>query len=448
MSLPRYTDILRYMSPTITWQGDSPYSSAHKEIFTKALACTVYSRLTAGNILTILCDDFGLQASANPNESYLFFVTDKAAIPDSIQEVKDIGAYLFDKYKVYQDAAARITIVQNQQSGGGGYYGGVFYRRFASAMPRLLPWLFKDHPLTPDELNYLRALSTPDTSLESLARMAEVLYNKTDLPSRAVDKAIESLFKGTIDNRKKDLKRRIENLYRELKETRARISDIFTDITRTNCELTGLDSKDESAFITELKDYLRIQKGIIVNSDGESLLLTITTFLSNYDPDDVETFIFNSDRPYQDLTGEEEHDVRILFRAVFIDHIFKIKLAATYRLNYNCHVAAMSNATNMNSLQAVPNPHINHHSCLGNYEPMLEDAEDHRDFITAIAICQQSAGSMNLVETISTKYFFEDFAVAYHDDIPVILTDTGESITPKQAIEQLKSANDSVKEGE
>lgn len=448
MSLPRYTDILSYMSPTITWQGDSPYSSAHKEIFTKALACTVYSRLTAGNILTILCDDSNLQASANPNESRLFFVTDKVAVPDSIQEVKDIGAYFSDKYKVYQDATARITIVQPQQSGSGGYYGSAFFRRFASAMPRLLPWLFKDRPLTPDELNYLRALSTPDTSSESLARMMEALYNKTDLPSRAVDKAIESLFKGTIDNRKKDLKRRIEILYRDLKETRARISDIYTDITRANCELTGLDSKDESAFITELKDYLRAQKGIIVNSDGESLLLTITTFLSNYDPDDVETFIFNTDRPYQDLTGKEEQDVRILFRAVFIDHIFKVKLAATYRLDYNCHVTAMSNATNMNSVQAVPNPHINHHSCLGNYEPMLDDAEDHRDFITAIAICQQSAGSMNLVETISTKYFFEDFAIAYHEDIPVILTDTGESITPKQAIGQLKSANDSVKEGE
>lgn len=133
---------------------------------------------------------------------------------------------------------------------------------------------------------------------------------------------------------------------------------------------------------------------------------------------------------------------------MFIDHIFKIKLAATYKLNYNCHVIAMSDAINMSVIQAVPNPHINHHSCLGNYEPMLEDAEDRRDFIAAIAICQQSASSMNLVETVSTKYFFDDFATAYHTDIPVILTAAGESITPKQAIEQLKSANDSAKEGE
>lgn len=447
MSLPSHTNILSYMSPTIAWQGGDPYSTAHEQIFTKTLACTVYPRLTAGNTLTILCDDSDFQASTNPNESRLFFVTDKAVVPDSIQEVKDIGAYLSDKYKVYQDAAARITIVQLQQSGGG-FYGSAFYRRFASAMPRLLPWLFKDHPLTSDELNYLRALSTSDTSSESLARMTEALYNKTDLPSRAVDKAIESLFKGTIDRRKKDLQHRIENLYRALKETRARISDIFADITRTNCELTGLDSKDESTFITELKDYLHTQKGISVGTDDGALLLTITTFLSNYDPDDVETFIFNSDRPYEDLTGEEEHDVRILFRAVFIDHIFKIKLAATYKLNYNCHVTAMSDEINMSAIQAVPNPHINHHSCLGNYEPMLEDAEDRRDFIAAIAICQQSASSMNLVETISTKYFFDDFATAYHTDIPVILTAAGESITPKQAIEQLKSANDSAKEGE
>ena len=448
MSLPSYTNILRYMSPTITWQGDSPYSSAHKEIFTKALACTVYSRLTAGNILTILCDDSSLQASTNPNESYLFFVTDTSTVPDSIQEVKDIGAYLSDKYKVYQDAAARITIVQNQQSGGGGYYGGVFYRRFASAMPRLLPWLFKDHPLTPDELNYLRTLSTPDISSESLVRMAEALYNKTDLPSRAVDKAIESLFKGTIDNRKKDLKRKIENLYRELQETRAHISDIFTDITRTNCELTGLNSKDESSFIMELKDFLHSQKDIIVNTTGEALLLTITTFLSNYDPDDVSTFVFDSFTPYSGIPTAARDDVRTLFKAIFVDHIFKVKMVANYKLDYNCHVTAIKDSCSVSGSKAIPNPHINEYACLGNYNPMLADAEDNRDFISAIAICQQSAGSMNLVETISTDYFWNDFAAAYDEDIPVILTDTGESITPKQAIEQLKSANDSVKEGE
>ena len=183
MPLPNYTDILNTMSPTITWQDNTPCRTTFKVIFTKALACTVYPRLTAGKTLAILGDDSGLQPSTNPNESLLFFVTDKAAIPDSIQEVKDIGAYLSDKYKVYQDAAARITIVQFQRDGG--LYSSVFYQRVASAMPRLLPWLFKDHPLTSDELAYLRALSIPDTGSETLARMAEPLYNKTDLPSRA-----------------------------------------------------------------------------------------------------------------------------------------------------------------------------------------------------------------------------------------------------------------------
>lgn len=96
MPLPHYADILNYMSPTITWKDNIPCRPSFKPIFTKALACTVYPRLTAGNTLTILGDDSGLQPSTNPNESRLFFVTDKATIPVSIQEVKDIGAYLFD----------------------------------------------------------------------------------------------------------------------------------------------------------------------------------------------------------------------------------------------------------------------------------------------------------------------------------------------------------------
>ena len=149
------------MSPTIAWQGGDPYSTAHKQIFTKTLACTVYPRLTAGSILTILCDDPDFQASTNPNESRLFFVTDKAVVPDSIQEVKDIGAYLSDKYKVYQDAAARITIVQHQQSGSGGYYGSVFYRRFASAMPPPAALALQGPPPHPPMNSIISALSPP-----------------------------------------------------------------------------------------------------------------------------------------------------------------------------------------------------------------------------------------------------------------------------------------------
>ena len=445
MSLPKYSDILSYMSPTITWQGVNIHPQTNAEIFTKALACTVYPRLTTGNTLTIISDDSAVnitptlseQCAAKPNESLLFFVSDKATVPDSFQEVKDIGAYLSDRHKVYQDAAAHLTIVQSQRPSG--YRGGVFGCRFASAMPRLLPWLFKDQPLTPDELDYLRALSNPGTSSSTLFKMEEALYNKTDLLTKALDRAVESLFTGNIDARKEEIQRRVENLYRDLKMTRACIADIFSNIDQANCELVGLDSKDESAFITELKDFLHAQKDIAVSFDNLSLILSITTFLSNYDPDDVETFIFNSDRPYQDCNStEEETDIRTLYKAVFVDHLFKIKIAAKYRLDFNCHVFALPDAVDMPVVQAVPNPHINHHSCLGNYEPMLEDAEDHRDFISAIAICQQSAGSMNLVETVSTRYFFDDFVRAYHFDIPVILTAAGESITPKQAIEQLK----------
>ena len=127
MPLPNYTDILNYMSPTITWRDNTPCRTNFRVIFTKALACTVYPRLTASNTLAILGDDSGLQPSTNPNESRLFFVTNKASIPDSIQEVKDIGAYLSDEYKVFQDAAARITIVQSQHDSG--LFSNVFYRR-------------------------------------------------------------------------------------------------------------------------------------------------------------------------------------------------------------------------------------------------------------------------------------------------------------------------------
>ena len=71
MPLPNYTDILNTMSPTITWQDNTPCRTTFRVIFTKALACTVYPRLTTGKTLAILGDDSGLQPSTNPNESLL-----------------------------------------------------------------------------------------------------------------------------------------------------------------------------------------------------------------------------------------------------------------------------------------------------------------------------------------------------------------------------------------
>lgn len=445
MSLPERKTLLGYMSPTVSWDGCNPYGNFQAAIFVASLACTVYPRLTSGSTLIITGDDSATalspslpeQYAATPNESHLLLLSHTTTVPDSYPEVKDIGAYLSDKFKVYQVPASRLTIIQSQESSVK-FYNTTFYRRFSSAIPRLFPWLFRQTPITPDELAYFRALSTSETNSDDLTRMEEAFYNKTDLSSKALDKAVESLFTGTIDRRKDTLKRQIEGYYQDLKEARSRISRIFADITQSNNELVGLDSKDESTFITELKDYLHAQKEVAVTANDNRLILTITTILSNYNPDDVNTFVLDADRPYNHYLDDETSDVRSLFKAIFVDRIFKVKMAAQYELDFNCHVTARSGKCRVKDNQAVPNPHINRHSCLGNYEPMLEDAEDNRDFLSAIAICQQSAGSMNLVETISSNYFFDDFATAYNNDIPVILTAAGESITPKQAIGQLK----------
>ena len=67
MPRPHYADMLNYMSPTITWQDNTRFRTTFKVNFTKALACTVYHRLTAGKTLAILGDDSGLQPSTNPN---------------------------------------------------------------------------------------------------------------------------------------------------------------------------------------------------------------------------------------------------------------------------------------------------------------------------------------------------------------------------------------------
>lgn len=446
MSILSHDELLDIMSPTITWEGSNPYSDAHAELFTKALACTVYPRLTAGNILTVIGDSSDLNIStslsehytAKPNESLLFFVTDKSTIPGDFQEVKDIGAYLSDKYKVYQDAAARITIVQLQQSGSGGYYGNAFFRRFASAMPRLLPWLFKDHPLTPDELAYLRALSTPDTNSDTLSQMEEALYNKTDLPTKAVSKVIESVFQGTIDSRKQVLKNKIESRYRNIEDLRNQEKATLEDIFTLSAELSGLSNKDESSFITSMKDFFKEQKGIRVVPNGHSMRMFITTTLCNFNADDVQEYVFNGSYPYRSIPTSDKPDMRLLLKAIFVDRTIRVKMQACYEIDHNCHVTGIKNVVSESRDLVIPNSHINSYACFGGYGPMLTAAQNEMDFIAAISICQMSAGSLNLPERLNSDRFFDSLAEAYKDDYPVLLTSTDELVTPKQAIELLK----------
>ena len=269
--------------------------------------------------------------------------------------------------------------------------------------------------------------------------MEEALYNKTDLPTKAVSKAIESVFQGTIDSRKQVLKDKIESGYRNIEDLRNQEKAALEDIFTLSAELSGLSNKDESSFITSMKDFFKEQKGIRVVPNGHSLRMFITTTLCNFNADDVQEYVFNGSYPYRSIPTSDEPDMRLLLKAIFVDRTIRVKMQACYEIDHNCHVTGIKNVVSESRDLAIPNSHINSYACFGGYGPMLTAAQNEMDFIAAISICQMSAGSLNLPERLNSDRFFDSLAEAYKDDYPVLLTSTDELVTPKQAIKLLKS---------
>lgn len=389
--------------------------------------------------------------NGDTDAEFLYLRTVTFPVTSDLTSVTRLENYIAPEHsKVYILPDKRRAIVDVDQAVRPRH---AIWLRVISAIPMLLPWLFEgEQKLQPDEYALLQlvykisqkdnAASRKDFWDATASFIAKYAYDMIEYRSAAQEITVNAQA-----DQIRSASRNIEEAEQEIKDYQRRISDKLRRIAEYNARIAYLRKTDTNQLRQEIYDYLRSGGFRIDNiTRGNGYIqYTVLTTLSCYDEDMVDSYVLN----YPDVLdgyssiGRGSHEIdnpydndqmAAFYRAVFVDHRFAIKMAATYTIDRDADVHAVEADDPMEPIAAdyINNPHIAFASCLGGYSGDLTDAERNHDYIAALAISQQSASNVSLSETWAMGRVTQQLVLGSGK---VIRTQDGTDITFKEAMQ-------------
>ena len=324
------------------------------------------------------------------------------------------------------------------------------YHLLQSLTPRLFPYFFEDTPLETDELALLDAL-TLRTATE-YERVLALLASHIDFREHTIRKIVGDFEQS---GRREEIQRtqnEIDRCRSEINNLNERYTLFLAKIDDLNIRLAGQEMALASASDgSELIDYFLCNRNIDpVRVNGRSIMFTVKTFLESFDPEQFRTYSQNPRSCLYEgyrLCGKfaDIENRRKMLNAIFSDEpLLRVRICSNYMLDLRgssscCRLYDYGNGF----MDYVPNPHIHHFACLGNYARYINQALQRGDVIGAIEQCVASAKSLNLAESSTVRYFLNDVFNSTHN---IIRLPDGRDVTPGEALDYLNSLEEKKEE--
>lgn len=327
-----------------------------------------------------------------------------------------------------------------KQNAKGGQYVSVFYDRIKGnaahilgCLPRLFPALFQGELApTQDELALLKGLYSARLSPAPCQCAIKNILDTLHIEDNLVEKAVAAITSGAYEAKMNSLLGTIKYLNQRIEEARQTISDCLNNIDQTNSRIAWLCTHKQDTVQKEIIDFIRSNDIEIEDSSADGMRFVVYTTLCTYDETLVPNYLLNSDR----VTGfiafrYPPEQVREFLKQLLLDRKFQLKVKATYTLNAAYYASAEFASDICDDY--ICNPHISQYACLGGYARDLEEAQRQQDYVAALAICQQSAGSVNPAEPMQFIRILKDLADSKGN---VIRTPQGD-ITFKECMQRI-----------
>lgn len=306
-----------------------------------------------------------------------------------------------------------------------------------------MPWYFDgDMPVNETEMRLLASLKekTSDSYLSCLEDIASA-YNFRSMKIHRLLDGFES--KGD-KLRLGEVERSIRDQDSVLQDYRDRLAQLLSKREKTLIERLGLEQRIlVGSSSNGMMEYFECSKNLELDEAGDqSCVFSTSGYFTYFDTEMAERIIGKeSSFVYYNSDGElytkiEPKRMAKLLTSVFVDEVLKVKVCAGYKMIIGQQVLAMSNYRFPYKFNDyMPNPHINRHQCLGNYETVLNSLMCEHDYIGAVEQCSASCMSLNWADSVPMRDFVYRM---YHDDKKYVVLPDGSSVKPIEAIEWLE----------
>lgn len=311
-----------------------------------------------------------------------------------------------------------------------------------------MPWYFRPEDgitaLERDLIESLRKKTATDYE-----RCIQKFYEGLDIREMMIRKKLDG-FETTYERgRIKELERSIENLYNTINRYKRDLDNYTHQRFQQDAEMRALEEKlNSGAYENEVMNYFLRNKAIhLMDVCGTEMTFVVDSVLTYFDESTAEIYINNRNSimyKYPDYGNYRDSSIsgdqmKKLLTAIFIDQTLKIHFAAAYSFDSRCTARGWGNYHYGEAFKdSMKNQHINHYSCLGNYETRINEALEHRDYIAAIEQCCASARSLAITDTTVMKKFMLEMYGIYGENGKCIELPDGTRCTTFDAVKWLE----------
>lgn len=424
------------------------------------LRAIVFPRLTQSNILSLACargrlpqlreNSFGICTTCGTTAIQLAQKELEASGFVSLTDLSKFCARVGEAW-FYRNDKTNASVILVADNSARGTIDVKLSHLIQSLLPRILPQIFIDNPLTDLEKELLKSLTTTDatTYKNTLDKLAEVQCLDGKIQATMLSKIgtgrLERMLKRCLDERQ-----RAESSLSVILE---QYGSLCAQIEDLKIRQSGIQFKiqEGDTDMEEFISYVKANKHVRITSvDDDFIEFVTTSILENYDPDLAEKMCDN-ERSYL-YTGYmlfEDNEIfkpienrKKFFKAIFSDNPkLKIKMCMCLRVDLRrCMVEAISRKGSYASYGSryddyIVNPHIDQHRCLGDNRRYIEEAARNGDYIGIVEQSISATGNINLSEgSVTVAPFISELLSS---DRNIIRLPDGTDYTPTQAIEWL-----------
>lgn len=307
------------------------------------------------------------------------------------------------------------------------------FHKIQSVLPMCLPWFFEKLPgvgvvLSQNEMGLLGAIreENEDKYIFFLNKIFEDLDLDQNLRKEKIKEFSEVVNYRTINIIKNEItsqERKIKELYRDI--------ILAQDVLRQKqAILLGFQLQVSKG--DELMDYLLLNKNIKIDSVSDEVISFFVTTTFEYFDEDIVKRVLENPNSYVNSSGFT-YPIKKLFEKVFMERVWKLKVAAGYQIDYQGGVRSRVTPDTLCE-DHLPNIHIDRYNCFGDYARVFAECAKNLDFVGLFEQCIASCMSLNFADTTVMESFV--YYIVCHLDTKCVVTKDG-AITLREAFELL-----------
>jgi len=308
-------------------------------------------------------------------------------------------------------------------------------------IPKYVPELFANNPLTLEETELLKSLGLRGHS--EYERLIEAFARTLDMRNEIIRTRLQGF--ETVFEREQvtQLTREIEIYRRDYQTMLTNLRNTSNTIQSKQILLSGLQSKINDEHESELMDYFLCNKQLsVIYVEGTSLEFVVHGYADVFNEEAFDTCVNNMNSYlYKNIgSGITKEEMQKLYLSVFGENgTYKLRMCAAYRADMkNSITPIMDYAFPPESKNYLPNPHVQEYGCIGSYASrFMEYMHNNRDYVGAINQASLSARNLNFYDSTVMASFVSTLSAT---TVRCIEDSDGSLMTPKEAIKRMEGA--------